>query len=70
MTGIRQRRSPLRLFPNMPTLRLYDGIVELLRVRYYGRRTEEAYIHWIRRYIEIHQYPIRGASPSKMPIGL
>jgi integron integrase len=29
---------------------------EVLRVRHYSRRTEEAYIHWIRRYIEFHQH--------------
>ena len=56
MTTTRQRRSPLCLFPNKPTPRLYDGIVEVLRVRDYSRRTGEAYIHWIRRYIEFHQY--------------
>jgi len=30
-------------------------MVEVMRVRHYSRRTEEAYIHWIRRYIEFHQ---------------
>lgn len=51
-----QRRSPLGLFPNQGTPRLYDCIIEVLRVRHYSRRTEEAYVHWIRQYIEFHQH--------------
>lgn len=43
-TAIRQRRSPLGLFPDKPAPRLYDRIIEVLRVRHYSRRTEEAYI--------------------------
>jgi integron integrase len=42
------------LFPDKSAPRLYDRIVEVMRVRHYSRRTEEAYLHWIRRYIEFH----------------
>jgi Phage integrase, N-terminal SAM-like domain len=45
-----------RLVSDKPAPRLYDRIVEVLRVRHYSRRTEEACIHWIRRYIEFHQH--------------
>ncbi|OHB81076.1 MAG: integrase [Planctomycetes bacterium RBG_16_64_10] len=55
-TVARQRRPPLGLFPDKPAPRLYDHIVEVLRVRHYSRRTEEAYIHWIGRFIGFHQY--------------
>jgi integrase len=48
------RRSPLGLFPGEPTPRLYDRVVEVLRTRHYSRRTEQAYIHWIRRFIRFH----------------
>jgi hypothetical protein len=41
-TATQQRRSPLALFPDKPAPRLYDRIVEVLRVRHYSRRTEEA----------------------------
>jgi len=34
--------------------RLYDRIVDVLRVRHYSRRTDEAYLHGIRRYIKLH----------------
>jgi integron integrase len=44
------------LFPDWPRPRLYDRVVEVLRVHHYSRRTEEAYIHWIRRYIEFHEH--------------
>jgi len=55
-TAAQQRRTPLGLFADKPAPRLYDRIVEVLRVRHYSRRTEDAYVHWIRRYIEFHQH--------------
>lgn len=53
-TSSEQCRSPLGLFPDKPTPRLYDHMVEVFRVRHYSRRTEEAYVHWVRRYINFH----------------
>lgn len=49
-----QRRTPLGLFADKPAPRLYDHMVEVLRVRHYSRRTEQAYVHWVRRYIDFH----------------
>ena len=46
--------SPLGLFPGQPQPRLYDAMVEAFRVRHYSRRTEEAYVHWVRKYIDFH----------------
>ena len=48
------RRLPLRLFPGEPTPRLYDRLVDVLRTRHYSRRTEQAHIHWICRFIRFH----------------
>ena len=48
------RPSPLELVPGRPTPRLHDRVVEVLRARHYSRRTEEAYIYWIRRFIVFH----------------
>jgi hypothetical protein len=48
------RRSPLGLFPGEPAPRLYGRVVEVLRTRHYSRRTEQAYIHWICRFIRFH----------------
>ena len=42
------------MFPGQPAPRLYDRVVEVLRARHYSRRTEEAYVHWIRRFVLLH----------------
>ncbi len=52
--SIVDRRSPLGLFLVQPIPRLYDRMVEVLRTRHYSRRTEQAYVHWIRRFILFH----------------
>jgi len=44
------------LFPGRPASRLYDRVIEVLRVRHDSGRTEEAYVHWIRRFIEFHRH--------------
>ena len=38
--------------PNPP--RLLDRVRSAIRVRHYRRRTEAAYVHWICRYILVH----------------
>ena len=55
-------RSPLGLFSGQPKPRLYDCVVDALRSRHYSRRTEEAYIHWIRRFLAFH----RGTHPREL----
>ncbi|MBI2827699.1 MAG: phage integrase N-terminal SAM-like domain-containing protein [Acidobacteria bacterium] len=39
-----------------------DRVRQAIRVRHYSRRTEEAYVYWIRRYIVFHG----KAHPSSM----
>src|SRR5438093_13644107 len=34
--------------------KLLDRVRQAIRVRHYSRRTEEAYTHWIVRYIRFH----------------
>jgi len=34
--------------------RLLDQVHEAIRRRYFSRRTEQAYVHWIRRFIYFH----------------
>ncbi len=48
-------RRPLGLYPGCPEPRLYDAVVGQLRAGHYSRRTEEAYVHWIRRFLLFHQ---------------
>lgn len=61
-TATRQHRSPLGLFSDKPAPRLYDRIVDVFRAHHYSRRTEEAYVHWICRFIRFH----RGRRPALM----
>jgi site-specific recombinase XerD len=37
-------------------------VVEVLRARHYSRRTEEAYVHWIRRFLLFH----KGTHPREL----
>ena len=43
-----------------PRPRLLDRVREAIRTRHYSRRTEKAYVHWIKRYIFFHgkRHPI------------
>jgi integron integrase len=45
-----------------PKLKLLDRVRHVIRARHYSARTEEAYVHWIRRYIMFH----RKTHPSAM----
>ena len=56
------RRSPVGLFPAQPTPRLYDCVVEALRSRHYSRRTDEAHLHRIRRFLAFHS----GTHPREL----
>ncbi|MBI4590660.1 MAG: integron integrase [Candidatus Rokubacteria bacterium] len=49
-----------------PKPRLLDRIREALRARHYSRRTEEAYVAWIRRYIFFHgkRHPAELGAPE------
>ena len=58
------RRSPLGLFPGQSAPRLYDRVVEVLRTRHYSRRSEEAYLHWIRRFLLFH----KGTHPRELAV--
>ena len=39
--------------PN-PKLKLLEQVREVIRVKHYSIRTEEAYVHWIKRFIFFH----------------
>ena len=38
----------------VPPVKLLDQVRHKIRVRHLSRRTEEAYVHWIRRFILFH----------------
>lgn len=49
-----------------PKPRLPDRVREAIRVRHYSRRTEKAYVHWIKRYIFFHdtRHPAEMGAPE------
>jgi hypothetical protein len=49
-----------------PKPRLLDRVRGALRARHYSRRTEEAYVAWIRRYIFFHgkRHPAEMGGPE------
>ena len=46
--------------------KLLDRVRDAIRTRHYSPRTEEAYVHWIRRYILFHgkQHPSTLGAPD------
>jgi integron integrase len=49
-----------------PKPRLLDRVREAIRARHYSRRTEKAYVHWIKRYIFFHgkRHPAEMGGPE------
>ena len=45
----------LALLPPVP-LKLLERMRRVLRTRHYSRRTEEAYLDWVRRFVRFHRY--------------
>ena len=47
-------------------LRLLDQLREVVRLKHYSLRTEDAYVAWIRRYIHFHRrrHPAGARSPE------
>jgi integron integrase len=40
--------------PSEPPKKLLDQVREVIRIKHYSYRTEETYVHWIKRYILFH----------------
>ncbi len=49
-----------------PKARLLDHVREAIRTRHYSRRTEKAYVHWIKRDIFFHgkRHPAELGAPE------
>src|SRR5216683_5787044 len=49
-----------------PKPRLLDRVREAIRTRHYSRRTEKAYVDWIKRYIFFHhkRHPLEMGAPE------
>src|SRR5438094_10641862 len=52
--------------PRASAPKLLDGVREAIRTRHYSRRTETAYVDWIRRFIVFHgkRHPRELGSPA------
>ena len=50
----------------MPSPRLLDQVRDRLRVKHYSMRTEDTYLHWIRRFILFHgkKHPREMGGPA------
>jgi len=46
-----------------PKSKLLDQLREVLRVKHYSLRTEEAYSQWVRRFLKFHRVKVPGATP-------
>jgi integron integrase len=69
MVPITQRGGaalPTKPNPTSPPRRLLDQVRDAIRRRHYSMRTEEAYTHWIRRFILFHgkRHPMDMAAPE------
>src|SRR5262249_24883013 len=67
-TGERQASAVVREAgpPAAPKPRLLDRVRAVLRISHYSRRTEEAYVRWIRRFIFLHgkRHPAELGGPE------
>ena len=54
LPGPRAAKTQDLVIPN-PKLKLMDQVREVLRVKHYAIRTEQAYCDWIKRYVHFHK---------------
>lgn len=47
-------KSVTRTLPPLQAIKLLDQLRERIRYLHYSRRTEEAYVHWVKRFIRFH----------------
>ena len=52
--------TPLEVIQNPKPKKLLDQLREIIRLKHYSSRTEEAYVHWVKRFIFFHnkRHPI------------
>jgi len=56
--GFGQRLPGYQVLPN-PKAKLLDQMREVMRLRHYSIRTEQAYCDWVRRYVRFHDMKSR-----------
>src|SRR5881628_1443010 len=65
MAKAEKRPATTGIIPN-PKIKLLDQLREVIRLKHYSIRTEQAYVHWIKRFIFFHQkrHPREMAAPQ------
>ena len=60
------RPTPEVLLPPLQAVKLLDRLRERIRYLHYSRRTEEAYVHWVRAFIRWHglRHPADMSGPE------
>ena len=54
VSGVGPARGWELVVPN-PKLKLMDQVREVLRIKHYAIRTEQAYCDWVKRYVRFHK---------------
>ncbi|MDZ4344613.1 MAG: integron integrase [Candidatus Binatia bacterium] len=62
----RQTAPAVSPAPNLPKPKLLDQVREAIRMRHYSPKTEDSYVHWIKRFIFFHnkRHPAEMAEPE------
>ena len=60
------RPTPEARLPPLHAVKLLDQLRERIRYLHYSRRTEEAYVHWVRAFIRWHglRHPVEMGGPE------
>ncbi len=58
-----KRPTTTGIIPN-PKIKLLDQVREMIRLKHYSIRTEQAYLQWIKRFIFFHQKRHRREVPG------
>jgi len=62
-------KPPVTGFIPNPKVKLLDQVREVIRLKHYSIRTEQAYVQWIKRFIFFHQkrHPREMGAPKFKP---
>ena len=55
MKIVKAEKPPVAGFIPNPKVKLLDQVREVIRLKHYSIRTEQAYVQWIKRFIFFHQ---------------
>jgi hypothetical protein len=62
-----QVARPLGKFRPNPKLKLREQVAEVMRFKHFSHRTENAYWHWIKGFIQFHRGKVSPPPPGSGP---